>query len=320
MKANSDGSLSKIEDFQNFNPDRLDAIVKAAHNNGTPVLFTIGGWGNHEEFSSAISDQYREIFVDNLIEVMDVWEFDGIDLDLEPIQNEDIENYKKFVNLLHKKLQNKATSLGYKPMLTAATIWKPELFASLQEKFDQINLMTYDMSGAWPGWVSWHNAPVYSAGHLFPGTTNPLPSADSKTQEFLDAGVAKEKLGIGIDYYGYVWEGFVIKPLETWLIKHTVKSNIPYYEIMKEFYSEENYRWDDEAKAAFISISSIIPLNNRFISYDDEKSIEAKFDYVRNKDLGGLIIWELSGGYQKDRPKGERDILLQEVKHQLHDE
>lgn len=319
INAKADGSLSEIKEYNTFSPSRLNAIVEAAHKHDTAILFSVGGWGNYEEFRSAIMPENRDAFINNLISTMEEWGFDGIDVDMEPIKDEtDVRNYTAFINKLHQQLQNKTTPLGIRPLLTAATDWKPDMFAELSDKFDQINLMTYDMSGAWHKWVSWHNAPVYDGDYKFPGTNKTVPSADGEVEKFVEAGVPKEKLGIGIDFYGYIWQGFVTGPRQNWSVeKPVVKPNVPYYIIKEEYYSEDYYHWDDTAKAAYLSIDHAIPLQKRFISYDDEKSIEAKINYVRDKGIGGTIIWDLTGGYQKNQPDGKRDPLLQKVKEEL---
>lgn len=33
---------------------------------------------------------------------------------------------------------------------------------------------------------------------------------------------------------------------------------------------------------------------NTFISYEDERSIGLKAQYIRNSNLGGAVLWELS--------------------------
>ena len=77
----------------------------------------------------------------------------------------------------------------------------------LQSRFDQINLMTYDLAGTWPGWVTWFNAPIYDGGYRFPSTGGLVPSTDGMVNSFIAAGVASGKLGIGIAFYGDLWAG-----------------------------------------------------------------------------------------------------------------
>lgn len=312
-----DGSLSPIETYHTFSPDRIKAIISAAHEHNTPVLFSVGGWGNYEEFSIAIQPENRSTFITNLVSVMTSWGFDGIDIDMEPIKTGDEENYIAFITELHNQIRKIETPLGIRSMLTAATNWKPEIFAELQDKFDQINLMTYDFSGPWGGWVSWHNAPVYDGGHVFESTGRPLPSADGEVDKFVAAGVPLEKLGIGIDFYGYVWTGFVTGPLQNWLSPPTVTPNVPYWKLKEEYFNESDYQWDEKAHAAFLSIESGNLLEHKFISFDDERSVKSKIEYVRNKGIGGTIIWEIGGAHLRDNPDGEKDPLLQSVKREV---
>ncbi len=321
LSAYEDGSVSEVAEYENMNPDRLESIVPASHENDTPIIISVGGWGNYDGFSSAIREENRTNFVNNLIDFIEEWGFDGIDLDMEPIQDSDVDNFKAFVEELHDALEDVTTPYTKEPLLVAATDMQAGMWADIQEYFDQINVMTYDFSGAWEGWVTWHNSNIWSGGHTFPGDEDrELPSMDGDAQEFLDAGVEPEKLGTGLDFYGYRWTG-VSEPLESWDSAPDVEDNIAYYELAEEYgiESEENpgdyYEWDDEAGAAYLSIDDPDNFSDpKFISYDNERTAREKIQYARDHDLGGMIIWELAGGYQQDNPAGERDFLLQSVK------
>src|SRR6185295_4571071 len=98
-------------------------------------------------------------------------------------------------------------AISPRPLLTAAVAWQPKLIASLQQQFDQINIMTYDMSGTWSGWVTWHNAPIYDGGYRFPSTGGLVPSTEGMVNTFTNAGVPSSKLGIGIAFYARIWNG-----------------------------------------------------------------------------------------------------------------
>lgn len=313
---NADGTLSGIEEIDYIREEGIRSIISAAHQNEKPVLFTIGGWGYYEAFSSAIRPENRDLFISNLVSTMNVWGFDGIDINMEPIHTHDVDNYIAFADQLHQELQKHVTPLGYYPILTAATHWQEEMFALLVDKFDQINIMTYDYSGAWDGWVSWHNSPLYNGGYTFPGELRQLPSADGDVKKFLNAGIPPEKLGIGTVFEGYIWEGEVFAPLQDWISQPDVTSNVPYYRIMRNYYSEDAVHWDHEAGAAYLSIIGLDITNNMFISYDNERSVREKFRYVRANNLGGLIIWELGSGYDPNLPNGQKNPLLDAVKNE----
>lgn len=313
LLANPDGSVTEIKPYNNLNPAGVRAITQAGHDAGVPVLISVGGWGNYNGFSNAIKPGSRSTFVDNIVNVFSRWEFDGIDVNMEPIKSSDGENYIAFVNELYNRLQGMKTPLLSRPLLTAAVHWKSEIIAQVQDKFDQINIMTYNLSGAWTGWVTWHNAPVYDGGYKFPGYDHTVPSADKDVDEYLGAGIPAEKLGIGIDFYGYVWTG-VSRPKEQWENGNApdVEAEVPYHDIMNQYYQDRYYKWDSVAEAAYLSIET--GGRKQFVSYDNEKSIRAKHDFIQKRNLGGTIIWELGGGYRQYQPAGERDQLLQQVK------
>jgi len=181
--------------------------------------------------------------------------------------------------------------------------------------------MTYDMSGAWPGWVTWHNAPIYSGGYTFPSTGGPVPSAEGSVAAYVGAGVPAGKVGIGIDFYGYVWAGGdgtptggATAPRQAYTTAPTVTGNVSYADIVATYYQASLRHWDADAQAVYLSIDQTGSANDKFISYDDEQTAQAKVAYVRSRGIGGMIIWELSGGYRPSQPAGQRDPLLQALR------
>ncbi len=316
MHVNADGSLGPVAQYQNMNPDRINAIVAAAHAHHKPILISVGGAGNHDEFAAAIASGVRSDFVANLVQLLDDWGFDGIDIDMEPIRSADEADFKAFIHELHTALQSKTTPMLSRPRLTAAVGREAALFHELQDAFDQINLMTYDFSGAWQGWVTWHNSCLSNGGYTFPSTGQEVPSVEREVRRFMDAGVPAAKLGIGIDFYGYVWSGGVYEPRQSWTTAPTVDDNVAYHDLIADYDFSTYYRWDPDAHAAYLSIQDQTP--QKFVSFDDERSITEKINYVRQQGLGGAIVWELGGGYVKDAPAGHRDPLLQAVKSALN--
>ena len=83
-----------------------------------------------------------------------------------------------------------------------------------------------------------------------------------------------------------------------------------YATIMSTYYQSNRYHWDDIAQAAYLSVTNANPTNNVFISYDDQRACQAKVSYVRNQQLGGLMIWALGHDYQSGQP----EPLLQSIK------
>jgi len=197
-------------------------------------------------------------------------------------------------------------------LLTAAVASEPAMFAQIQDKMDQINLMTYDLSGPWPGFKTWYNAGLYGGGDQVMADGSPYPSVNQMVTEFEKAGVVPNKLGIGFAFYGYVWSG-ATGPMQS-IRNLKVDDSVDYKVIMAQYYRPDRYHWDNQAQAPYLSIDAPAFLDRKFISYDDETLCTKKIAYIRQKGLAGGIIWELSGGYRDDQPAGERDLLLQSIK------
>jgi chitinase len=293
-----DGTLD--DEGNGVGAENAAAITSTAHRAGKKVLICVGGWNSEQGFAAATRSGTRERFINNLLALVRGRMYDGVDIDWEPFSPQYHDQYVSFMQDLKRALQAADRNL----LLTVATNSSPEVFSRIHGILDQVNLMTYDYAGAWPGWFSWHNAPVYDGGARFPSTGGPPPSIHEHVESFVRAGVPRAKIGIGIDFYGYVWNagdgtktGGVTAPQQTWNNPPWVKDNVPYHQIMQSFFKPEYYRWDDSAQAAYLSIDNPGSAEDKFVSYDDERACSAKIAYARDQRLGGVIIWELGGGW-----------------------
>ncbi|BAY24555.1 chitinase A1 [Calothrix sp. NIES-2100] len=305
-------------------PDNSAALLKAAHASGTKVLFAIGGGdgktevkgATHRRFRAATSPENLEAFTNNLVKFLTNdytgyggEQYDGIDIHWQSLTEEDEAQYTAFINLLSQKL----SAINPRPILTAAVKERPELFARLQDQFAQINITTYNLASNELGSVTWHNAPLYDGGYKFPSTGQLLPSADGLVKAFVDAGVSASKLGIGIDFEGKKWGG-VFEPLQKWdKTQIPILGSIPYFEIINRYYKKQVYYWDTTTQSAYLKINSLGSATDSFISYENEKSVQVKIDYVEKNGLGGVIIWDLGAAWFPEAKI--RDPLLQAVKN-----
>ena len=294
-------------------PENSADLVKRAKAAGKKVLISVGGWDTESAFLSATNDTNRQKFINNLITFMLTRGYDGIDFDWEPITPSSVGRIKTFISELRAELDK----ITPRPMLTAAAVWEPSLFAQLQDKFDQINIMTYDLAGLWIN-STWHNAATYDGGYWF-STTGTAPSASGLVNTFISAGVKPSKLGVGIGFYGYVWKGGtgtatggVTAPGQKWTTAPSLNSYTNYYEIMDKYYQPAYYRYDAAAGTSYLSIDKAGSVDDMFISYNDEATCLEKVKFAKNKGIGGVMIFELGGGWRPNAPVP--DSLLQSVK------
>jgi chitinase len=70
-----------------------------------------------------------------------------------------------------------------------------------------------------------------------------------------------------------------------------------YFSVLQDMKKFDQF-WDESAQVPYL----IKKDKSSFVSYDDEKSIRLKADYVMNQKLSGVIIWEITGDYVESSP------------------
>jgi len=242
-----DGTLSTA--MNDLRPSYSTDLVARAHAATRKVLVCVGGVDSQVGFQGATSSAHCGTFITNLVSFVSAYGYDGIDIDWEPLDTGDSTLFTNFVTRLRTAL----TAHNPQLLLTAAAAWQPDFFAAVQSKFDQINLMTYDLSGPWPGWITWFNSPVFDGGTRFQSTGELVPSIDGMVNDFLAAGIASTKLGIGIPFYAVVWSGGTgtstggaSLPRQTWAAAPALDW-LTYDEVMTQYNQPQYYHWDTNA-------------------------------------------------------------------------
>lgn len=321
---NSDASLDAASN--GITSARAADLISQAHLAGVKVLLCVGGGASQTGFQGATSPANLATFISNLTNYIGSYGYDGLDMDWEPLPSTDFQQFTNLINGLRAALN---AFTPPKLLTVAAAAYPPygdlptgqyTMFAALQSRFDQINIMTYDLAGPYSGWVTWFNAPIFDGGYTFPSTHALIPSANGAINNFISNRVAPAKLGVGLAFYGELWAGGTgtstggaALPRQTWTAAPTMTS-IAYFDLMSTWFQSNLYHWDGAAQAAYLSIDNSGSTSDRFISYDDEHTCSAKVSYARNRALGGVMIWELGEGYRATLPAGQRDPLLQAVK------
>jgi chitinase len=324
LVVNADGSLNSSGN--SVTDANAADLVSRAHAAGRKVLICAGGSDSQNGFQGATGIAILSTFINNLTNFMATRGYDGVDIDWEPLSAADTVQFSNLVSGLRSALD---TFAQHKLLTAAVGAYPPygdpptaeyTMFAALQSQFDQINIMTYDLSGPWSGWVTWFNSPIYNGGYRFPSTSGLVPSMDASVSNFLSNGVVPGKLGIGIPFYGYLWTGGsgVWQPRQSWPANNVpTASQQSYQTIITSYYQSNLYHWDTVAQAAYLSITNVNATNDMFVSYDDPRACESKISFARNRGLGGVMIWELAQDYFATQPVGRRDPLLQSVKQAL---
>jgi len=306
----ADGSL---DDTANVLPEASGlATTAAAHAAGVTATLCVGGEGTRTAFLAATQPAVRARFVSNIVSAAEARGYDGVDLDWEPLEATDASQLQALVHDLRAKLDGLGTP--HRLLTAAVMVGTATSVAPIASSLDRIHLMAYDLSGPYPGWVTWHNAPLTAGGAMFPGG-GPLPSVSASIDELLAAGVPAATIHLGIDHNGYSWTGGVgplpvSAPQRAWTTKVPTYAGVTYRTVADELLTPEREKWDDVARVPYLSIEGAGTAADAFVSYENARSQREKVELARSKGLGGVFVWELSASYRPSLGPAERNALM----------
>lgn len=285
-------------------PALADDLISRAHAAGRKAMLMVGGAGAYNGFVSAASAAHRATFVSNLVTFAQAHGFDGLDLDWEPLPSGDPADFDALAKALRVAWPSVVLTVPVGPINTnVETVdaqWGP-----ISASFDQINVMTYSMAGAYVGWQSWHHSPLDGASPTTP------TSIKTSVDAWLGAGVPASKLGIGAGFYGLCYTSPITGPKQD-LGTATASgddNSLAYRELLASYITPQARQWDSTAQVPYLSFSAPTgPGACTYLSYTDEQSLAAQADYVKSKGLGGVIVWTINEGHLNSGT--DRDPLM----------
>jgi chitinase len=274
-------------------------------------MISMGGWSGSGRFSDSVAtEEKRRAFVASCIELfLTRWPgvFDGIDIDWEfPVccglpensyRPEDRRNCTLLFEELRRQLDALGAATGERYLLTAAIPAGREIPVTsfeLREAgqiLDWINVMTYDMTGSHRSGVTDFNAPfAESSGDPSVPRWKRFSSVVGTIDSFLDEGVPRDKLVVGVPFYG---RGFTGVPANNDGLYQPFTGTIStdFHTITSDYLAAYQRFRHPEAEVPWL----YDPASGTMLSYDDPESIGRKTDYVIAEGLGGIMFWELSG-------------------------
>lgn len=312
IRPDFDGGVIANFDIDDVNgPEMARTISRLAHQNGRKALLMVGGSGEYDGFVAAASDANRARFVRNLIATMDKFGYDGLDIDWEPIESKDQPQVRALLRELRAARPNMILTMPIGWINANFPEEADPFYADISQYLDQINIMSYGMSGPW-GWLSWHSSALEGHGGQYPS------SISASVDNYLRVGVPAAKLGVGTGFYGQCWRG-VTQPRASLDNADEIANDndMSYTNIVTRYLNQAGAtrHFDQQAKVPYISSQAGVgPLGCNYISYEDAESIALKGKYVHDKGLGGTIIWTMNQGYLPDAPAGQRHPLMQAMK------
>jgi len=295
------GNLHQLQELKALYPN-LQIMVSIGGGSLSPDVFSVAAEpANVNSFvSSCVNMFINGQFASGITEP---GIFSGIDIDWEfPGQgtvntpSTDQTNYMAMMQEFRTQLD--AVSPKYLLTTTAPAgswAWQYMNLGAVQNSVNFLNVMNYDFDGPWStttGFV----APLYQSS-ADPSTTN---NANYVVQSYLGMGIPKSKIVFGMPFYAYEWGAVTDQndglfepctaaastgecPNNTY--EYNQLSALTGYTMYRDTITQEPWLWDGSSS---------------FVTYDDPTSLGFKAQYVAKQEVGGIMIWELSG----DTPSG----------------
>lgn len=254
-------------------------ILPKAKISGTKVVVSINQKSSGN-FSNVVKDeQLRTKLINNIMQFIIEMDIDGVDIDWETPDQDEAE----YFTILMKELYEKVKAYDNSLLVTAAIgggKWAPPCYDLPNSKkyMDYINLMTYSMAKS----NGYYQNSLYKSSK---GATLVSCSIEESIEIYNNLGVDNKQILLGIPFYCTMQTESGGPGSKTGVGKSVSYSvmldEYPVSNTMIEYFDEEcgvPYRYDKTTKV--------------FFSYDNERSIKLKCDYINTLGLAGIMYWQ----------------------------
>lgn len=217
-----------------------------------------------------------------IVNAVEVYNLDGINVDLENLTPSDKDDLTNFVKLLREALPEEKTvsiAVASNPQRLTKTWVAAYDYAALAEHVDYLLLMAYDE-------------------HCYAGSEGPVASIGfvEESLEVILEQVSRDKVVLGIPLYGRFWKAGAAVGGEA-IIMAQVPNIVKKYKLVPKY--------DEVAQTPFVKLTvpegtegpvvngTALEPGVYTIYYENENSIKAKLKLVNEYDILGAGLWAL---------------------------
>lgn len=293
----TEGNIKCLDDYLDLEENWGRGNIKAFNDlkNVNPKLKTmavVGGWNEGSiKYSQVAADPAkRQNFIRSSVEFIKKHNFDGLDLDWEYPAQRDSNNPADKANFATwlQEIRTEFDKHGYLITIAVGSTVNQATpsydIPSISKSLHFINLMTYDLHGAWDK-TTGENAPLYDSGDL---------SVNAAVEFWVKQGAPVEKLVLGLGFYGRSFTLANSGNHGIGALTNGPGSGGPYtrepgFLGYNEICADKNWNivWDEK---------QVVPYayqGNQWVGFDNPRSIQDKVVFSVDKKLAGVMVWSI---------------------------
>lgn len=276
FQINADGSLT-----QRLDPNLNDLKIVRQQKN-TKILPTISNFDSNMMRGIFENEENFERHISSILEVVNKYEYDGIDLDYESIQPDNKDKFLELIKRLSVELrkENKILSITVLPKWGEDVVYtalagtrRAQDWEEIGKWADEVRIMAYDFT------------------HTTDSKAGPIAPIDwvEKVLEYAITKIPRDKIWLGIHLYSYEW---VINSQEQKTATNSYTYNVVKERILKYEYVNVEYNKEYEEGYAHYPC-----LENQtcFLYYATPQSVQARQDLAKKYKIAGVTYWRLGG-------------------------
>lgn len=254
---------------------KIQELITYSKANNIRVIPTIGSY-NEGSIDALLKDSTNiQRNISDILKEIEIYNFDGIDLDFEIINENSKEKYIGYITLLKTNLSEKNKLLS----LTLFAQWndakytdhestrKVQDYEYLGNIADEVRIMAYDYT---------------RATSKKPGPIGPLDWIED-ILEYATSKIPKEKIWLGVHLYSYEWVGTRTEAL----------TNVSVQKLISKENITSTYKKDiGEGYAKFSCVNSTVICQ---IYFQTRQGVQDRREIAKRYQIAGVSYWRLGG-------------------------
>ncbi|PIC29927.1 hypothetical protein B9Z55_021342 [Caenorhabditis nigoni] len=225
------------------------------------------------DFGKNFKMEKSQNLIKNINSFLDFHNLDGVDLDWRHPTPEDIPNQVNFL----RNLKNSINPKNLISMVFGGLEWNYFYRMDLKNLIENLDFLNIFSMDYYNGNLTGPPAPLFSGPEEFRGF-----NVDRTMRYFVCITKNSKKMNMGIPFYGKFWTNVKKGPKDDIWNSGSFEKNIPWRSIN----FKESAKWHKYSMVPFILDSE----KNTFLGFENQQSLKKKMEYLKKKNMGGLMI------------------------------